>query len=148
MVTRYVLSESFAGPRTTAPVHTSNCEPCHGQVAIEPSSVPSFIGPWRCVHWACVAQNPPLTLNTATSPTSTTDPAGTSPTRNSFSLNGPRSFSIWHLHRARALAVRHVRVGYDQPAPCDVTAFSSAARCHRSRPCTVFVATIAQETTT
>src|SRR5205085_2297550 len=91
--TSYVLSGSFAGPRSTAPVHTSNCAPCSGHVTIEPLVTPSLKGPCLCVHLACVAQKPPSTLKTATSPTNNTDPGGTSLTRNSFSLSGTRSFA-------------------------------------------------------
>src|SRR5262245_41508079 len=91
MVTAYVLSGSCAGPRSTAPVHTLNCAPCNGQVTVEPSITPSLNGPCLCVHKACVAQNPPSTLNTATSPTNNTDPGGTSLIRNSFSLSRGRS---------------------------------------------------------
>src|SRR4051794_29081464 len=43
-VTAYVLSGFFAGPRSTAPVHTLNCAPCKGHVTVEPSSVPSLNG--------------------------------------------------------------------------------------------------------
>src|SRR5690348_9685208 len=90
-VTAYVLSGSFAGPHSTAPVHTLNCAPCSGHVTVEPLITPSLSGPCLCVHLACVAQNPPSTLKTATSPTSKTDPGGTSLIRNSFSLSGGRS---------------------------------------------------------
>ena len=43
------------------------------------------------MHLACVAQKPPSTLNTATSPISKTDPGGTSLIRNSFSFGGANS---------------------------------------------------------
>ena len=68
----------------------------------DPSSGPSFNGPCLCVHLACMAQKPPSTLNTATSPTNTTDPGGTSLIRNSFSLSGAASIFMLHLHCARA----------------------------------------------
>src|SRR5262249_1987308 len=76
-----------AGPRSTAPVQTLNCERCHGQVTVMPSSVPWLSGPPACVHLACVAQKFPSTLNTAASPTSAADPCGTSLTLNSLSLS-------------------------------------------------------------
>src|SRR6476659_10125624 len=83
-ITRYVLSGFVAGPCSTAPVHTLNCEPCQGQVTVDPSTVPSPSGPCLCGHVACVAHKLPSTLNTATSPTNKTDPGGTSLMRNSF----------------------------------------------------------------
>src|SRR3954467_14930922 len=92
-VTAYVLSRSVAGPLRTAPVHTSNCAPCSGHVTVEPLTAPSLKGPCLCVHRACVAQNPPSTLNTATSPSNKTDPGGTSLTRNAFCLSGARSLA-------------------------------------------------------
>ena len=46
---------------------------------------------------------PPLTLNTATSPTNKADPGGTSLMRNSFSLSGAGSIVMLHLQCARVL---------------------------------------------
>src|SRR4051812_30442007 len=91
MVTAYVLRGSVAGPRSTAPVHTLNCAPCNGHVTVEPSSLPSLSGPCLCVHLDCVAKKRPLTLNTTTSPTSATDPGGTTLTRKSFFIVSPPS---------------------------------------------------------
>ena len=76
--TRYVISGSIAGPRNTSPEQTLNCEPCSGQVIVEPSSLPLSSGPPRCGHLAWEAQNFPSTLKTAASPTSAADPGGTS----------------------------------------------------------------------
>src|SRR5713101_4194073 len=84
--TRYVLTGSVAGPRSTAPVHTLNSLPCHGHVTVDPSRAPSFNGPPRCVHLACVAQKLPATLNTTASPTNRPEPAGTASMRNWLSL--------------------------------------------------------------
>src|SRR5438034_8753150 len=84
--TRDVLSTSVAGPDNTAPVHTVNWEPCHGQATVDPSSLPSLNGPCLCVHLDCVAQNLPATLNTETLPIRSAAPGGTASTRNSFSL--------------------------------------------------------------
>ena len=74
---------AFHGPHPHPPEFPDFAR--EGLLRVLSSTEPSLNGPARWVHMACVAQNPPATLNTATSPISNTDPGGTSATRNSCS---------------------------------------------------------------
>jgi DNA topoisomerase-1 len=61
-----------AGPSSTAPVRRSNREPCHGQITLSPSRVPSASGPPRWVQTLASAHTSPLRLRASSTGTPST----------------------------------------------------------------------------